>query len=277
MSKTDIIRYNLADRGRTARGQDRNFDLVMAARIINGAEVQERVKHGDMIGYFGHWPRVKYGVQPPEGVMDNGRMVPIIPALRTTFIQADEQGNVDHQVEFLNTTQGKVAARMWASNSGGFSSAINTRMVGNKAVPTGFFGFDFVLEPNYTTNRGYGVALDGVMGGEDMLLDAAQEQQEVMQRCLLMLDSMQQQYDRLLQDNARLLNDQDELLDRLARGATTLQLDAVMAVTHQHVHTALDSAEDFLTANLVGIAQPPAEKKPRPTGITGRMLSKFGL
>ncbi|APQ14632.1 hypothetical protein BJP27_23960 (plasmid) [Pseudomonas oryzihabitans] len=278
MNKTGIIRYNLADRGRKVRGQDRHLDLPAAARLINGADVQERVREGDMIGYFGHWPRIKFGVNPAEGGIVNGQAVSVAPAIRTTFIQADNDGWVDHEVEFLDTVPGKIAARMYASKAGGFSSAINTRPVGNKVVPVGFYGFDFVLEPNYTTNRGYGVALDGVMGGDDFALDAISEAQEIMERCTTMLDSMQAQYDSLLSSHARLTQENDELLDRLARaGINRVALDAVTEVTTLPVHTQLDNADAFLSAKLVTFVEPKKTPKRADQGMLSRVMTQLGL
>jgi len=157
---TDIISYNISDRMREHRGQDRNFDPKAFADLINGAEVQERIKHGDMHGYYGHWPRIKFGMNPQEGGFVDGKQVSLEPAIRTVYMKAYPDGNVEHKVEFLDTSSGKLAERMHKSKAGGFSSAIDFRRQGSKQVPYGFYGFDFVFEPNYSKNRGHEVALD---------------------------------------------------------------------------------------------------------------------
>lgn len=153
--KTGIIRYNLRERGRRHRGLDRNFDTVAAAALINGPELQERVKNGDLLGYYGHYVREKFGMDVGEGRLVGSKMVHIEPALRTISIRADADGWVEHEAEFLDTAPGRLSARMFNSKAGGFSSAITAPKRGSVQVPKQFHGFDYVLEPNYTTNRGY--------------------------------------------------------------------------------------------------------------------------
>jgi hypothetical protein len=64
--RTGIIKFNVTQRGRKFRGGDRNFDPVALAELVNGGDVQERVKNRDMRGYFGHLVRTKFGMEPPE-------------------------------------------------------------------------------------------------------------------------------------------------------------------------------------------------------------------
>jgi uncharacterized coiled-coil protein SlyX len=160
---TDIIKYNISDRMREHRGQERNFDPKAFAKLINGGEVQEKIKHGDMIGYYGHWPRMKFGMNPQEGGFVDGKQVSLEPAIRTVYMKADNKGNVEHKVEFLDTDSGVLAERMHKSKAGGFSSAIDFKRQGNKQIPYGFYGFDFVFEPNYSKNRAHEVSLDCAM------------------------------------------------------------------------------------------------------------------
>ena len=157
--ETKIITYNLKDRGRQYRGKERNFNIRSIVSAINGPACQERVKNRDMLGYYGHWPRIKFGMVPQEGGMDSGRPSLVEPALVTTFLKAHDDGTIEHQAEFLDTDSGQVAAKLYAGRVGGFSSAIDQHR-------PEFFGFDYVLEPNYSTNRGY--TLDDV---RDMTLD----------------------------------------------------------------------------------------------------------
>ncbi len=261
--RTGIIRYNLADRGRAVRGVDRNFDLASAARLINSPDVQERVRHGDLLGYFGHWPRQKFGLNPAEGGVVDGQAVAVAPALRTVSIKASPDGWVEHEAEFLDTVPGKIAARMFASKAGGFSSAIYSgRTIGSKSVPTGFYGFDYVLEPNYSGNRGYALCLDGVMDAELTAYDSVREQHLVLEQCNVLLDSMQGEYDRLLAAFNRLQGENEYYLDRLAReGKPTAILDGVMDVTTRKVGTHLDSADAFLDVPLFAAEQRKVEIK----------------
>ncbi len=171
-NRTEILRYNLRDRGRSHRGTPRNFDVAKVARLLNSPAVQEKVALRDMIGFFGHWPRVKFGLNPSEGGVVNGKAVSVEPALVTTHLKAYEDGTIEHQAEFLDTEAGKLAAKLFKSRAGGFSSAFDGRQ-------SDFFGFDYVLEPNYSTNRGY--ALDSAAEGDEPLseedVQAAEEQQ----------------------------------------------------------------------------------------------------
>ncbi|WP_289172059.1 hypothetical protein [uncultured Parasutterella sp.] len=150
MKKTSLITYNLHERGRQYRGQDRSkIDFSRIIDFINGPECQEMVKNRDLLGYYGHYARMKYGLSPTEvGAVRGEAPVTLQPAIVTTKIKAYKDGTIEHQAEFLNTDNGKICEKLYDSRVGGFSSAIS----GDKSR---FFGFDYVLEPNYSTNRGY--------------------------------------------------------------------------------------------------------------------------
>lgn len=273
--RTGIIRFNLAERGRTARGVERNFDTATAARLINSPAVQERVKHGDMIGYFGHWPRVKFGLNAAEGGIVGGKHVSVEPALRTVYLKAFPDGTVEHEEEFLDTASGKIAARLYASKAGGFSSAIRAPQVGSKAIPSEFHGFDYVLEPNYSTNRGYDVALDGVEGDE--VFDAVAEQQAILDQCSTMLDSMQSAFDQMAAALDRANEENAYYRSRLAsEGKSADVLDGIMDMTVNPITSHLDRADDFLTADLVPL-QPPKKQKQSASPHAERQLSRLGV
>lgn len=157
--QTELIRYNLAERGRTFSGKERNFDIPRVAAEINGPKAQERVKHRDMFGYYGHWPRIAFGMNPAEGGMVDGKVVKVEPALVTVHLQAFDDGTIEHQAEFLDNEAGNVAWKLYKNKTGGFSSAISEHRITGRPV---FYGFDYVLEPNYSTNRGYELVLDSV-------------------------------------------------------------------------------------------------------------------
>src|SRR5258708_18352055 len=157
--KTEIIRYNLTERGRTYRGKERSFDIPRIVAAINSGACQEKVKHRDMLGYYGHWPRVKFGMNPAEGGVVDGKAVRVEPAIVTTYLKALDDGTVEHQEEFLDNDAGKLAYNLYKSKAGGFSSAIDEF---RRSGPE-FYGFDYVLEPNYSTNRGYDIALDSAL------------------------------------------------------------------------------------------------------------------
>jgi hypothetical protein len=186
--KTGRISYNLKDRGRVFRGQPRNFDTVKIAAVINSGQVQEMVKNRDMHGYHGHWPRRKFGLNPQEGGVANGKSVHLESAILTTFLRAEPDGTVELECEFLDTAPGRAASREYFSKAGGFSSVIDTKNLE-------FFGFDYVKEPNYTKNRGY--AFDGVEDGDGVILDDVAEYEKDMADLFETLDSAQTEVEAL--------------------------------------------------------------------------------
>lgn len=188
--KTKAITYNIKERGRKYAGQDRsNVDVLSMVNSINSPLVQELVATGDMYGYYGHEVRMLHGMNPPDTVFtDDGREIRIAPAIRTIELSADKQGNVTHREEFLENATGDYAYEQYKAGIGGFSTAVAFKpsMSGLRQV-NGFYGFDYVRNPNYHTNKGFG-AFDGLMfdslqnpTDEQLLLKQALEQSFIAQ------------------------------------------------------------------------------------------------
>ena len=228
MNRTKRITYNVHDRGRQHRGVDRHFDTAALAALINGPDVQERVKLGDMQGYYGHWPRIKFGMQTQEGGILDGKVISLPLAVRCTYLHCDDQGNITHEHEFLDTVEGRLAERLYDSQSGGFSSAIDAIPRTRPSIPTDFYGFDYVFEPNYTTNRGHKAVLDAITSPdaeerEEMfaLLDAAMaDSTAAASHMLNLFDSLQAQHQLALEALERVTKENDLLIGRLASGKT---------------------------------------------------------
>ena len=162
--KTKPITFNLADRGRKFTGQDRrNVDLKTWIDLINSPATQEMVNTGSMLGYYGHQIRMLFGVNPPETAFVAGKQVSISPAVRTIELYADEQGNVTHRAEFLETPEGEHSLQKYKAKIGGFSGAYDYSSINGTVLPTQVAGMDYVLQPNYVHNAGDGVLLDGVI------------------------------------------------------------------------------------------------------------------
>lgn len=211
MQQPPMITYNLKERGRKHRGVERNFDIPAIVASVNSPETQERVKTRGMLGYFGHWPRVRFGMEPPEGGLDGGKAHSIEPAVVTTHLKAHDDGTIEHQTEFLDTATGQMAARMYSNRVGGFSTAIDPRK-------PELYGFDWVNDPNYSTNRGYDLVLDSVSSGEmtfdDVLCAEQNEQLDAMNRLFEMLEANT----RMALDSAsRFEGENRELLDMLSQ------------------------------------------------------------
>lgn len=259
--ETKIISYNLKDRGRRYRGKDRNFDIAAIVKAINSPACQERVRKRDMLGYYGHWARIKFGILPAEGGLEGGKPAIVEPALVTTLLQAYPDGTVEHRAEFLDTDSGKIAARLFQNRVGGFSSAID-------AAAPAFYGFDYVLEPNYSTNRGW--ALDSV---EDMTLDdveaAVKGEQlrgvmELVNRLESALDCANGQIERLSEEN-------EQLLSAAAAGKEAQTLDSVSVGTFHGGRTIADQMRSdaayfrgFRASDLPKFAEEDTETRKEP-------------
>ncbi len=228
--KTGVITYNVRERGRKHRGVERNFDLQSLAAVVNGPAVQEKVRNRDLQGYYGHWQRQTFGMEPREGAVVDGKVVRIEPAIITTSLRAGTDGTIEHEAEFLDTAPGRTAKRLWGSRSGGFSSAISARQQPDGSdLVTGFYGFDYVLEPNFAGNRGF--ALDGVQVPEEAALLDSVAQAEA--QTLIALDAvytaLQADYERLAEAHARRSLECDALIAELARSGQRRPADEVLA------------------------------------------------
>lgn len=211
MQQPPVIIYNLKERGRQHRGQERNFNIPALVASINGPATQERVATRGMLGYLGHWPRIRFGMEPPEGGLFGGEAYSLEPAVVTVHLKAHPNGDVEHRTEFLDTEPGAIAARMYANRVGGFSSAIDP-------VDNELYGFDWVNDPNYSTNRGYQMALDSAADGGMSFMDVLMaEQQERLDSQRALMDVMEKQMGMALDSAARLEQDNNELLELLAQ------------------------------------------------------------
>lgn len=267
--KTGVIRYNFNERARLHNGVDRVVDIPSAMRVCNGPQVQELIKSGDVLGYYGHNYRELYGLDVPETVVVQGKAIALEPSVRTVFLHVHPDGTVEHEQEFLNTRTGQLCDRLFGDKAFGFSSAFDTREVAGVRFVTGFFGFDFVRAPNYHTNRGY--MLDSLAGEGDrrdaMLLDH-----------IAMLDSLggmlEQQtaaYAALEGHCERLHAENDQLVRMLARikakggdgamldSATAAQGDKTAVRLVVPASVMLDSARAALAMPLTPFERLPEE------------------
>lgn len=158
--QTPVISFSLADIGRRYTGKKRAWNIPRLVEAINSSATQERIRNRDMLGYYGHWPRQRLGMTLAEGGVIDGKVVIIEPAHVTTMMRADTDGTVHHQAEFFDNAPGAAAGGAYRNKFGGFSSAINH----DKPM---IYGFDYVLEPNFTTNRPY--SLDSADAEDDAI------------------------------------------------------------------------------------------------------------
>lgn len=230
METTPVIRYNLKDRGRVHTGQQRNFDIRKIADAINSPATQETVASRGMLGYYGHAPRIRYGLVPVEGGFEQGKYKVVQPAIVTTYLQADYDGNVEHRTEFLDTDDGQLAAKLWKGKIGGFSSAIDE----NKPA---FYGFDYVAQPNYLGNSFRNAVLDSAGASGDIITyDSvyAVEQAELAGGLVIasILDSVSAERHATNAVIERLTLENEALLSAMAAGGrdASVVLDSMSAV-----------------------------------------------
>jgi len=258
MQQPSVIKYNLHDRGRQYRGTERNYNVKAIVDSINGGPTQERVKTRGMLGYFGHWPRLRFGMEPPEGGVVDGQAQAIEPAVVTTHLAAFDDGTVEHKTEFLDNTTGNIVAKMYANRVGGFSSAIDVRK-------PELFGFDWVNDPNYSTNRGYDLLCDSVVAGEVTLDQVFAEEQAQQQSMIERLVATLEANNRIALDRCesleRTVEELMEMVERAKgerpRGLGDLVTDGVIDRAH-----ALESeVAAFKDADLPMVHDPVASAK----------------
>ncbi|WP_321946593.1 hypothetical protein [Paraburkholderia sp. J10-1] len=233
-----------------------------------------------MVGYYGHWVRRRFGLDPVEVGVVNGKPVNFEPALVTTHLSADADGNIEHQAEFLDTATGKIAARLYASKQGGFSSAIGANARGGLDVPFAFAGFDYVLEPNYTTNRGY--VLDSAHAPEGMILDSALVEWNGAAAAMnTVYEGLQADHARVLEVVAHLREENEQLLSMIASGNTTLALDSATAASERPTFISnmrtefAQRVDSFATADLAGYERQKEDTPVDPT--LEPFLQRYGV
>lgn len=278
--ETPVIRYNLNDRGRQHTGQKRNFNVRAIADAINSPATQETVASRGMLGYYGHAPRVRYGMAPVEGGFEQGKYKVVQPAIVTTHLRADYDGNVEHRAEFLDTEDGALAAKLWKGRIGGFSSAIDT------AKPA-FYGFDYVAQPNFLGNSFRGAALDSAADAGAVTYDSVyaieQAEQAGGHAMAALLDSIESERHATNAVIERLTLENEQLLSALAAngGDASAALDSMGMI--RPVIVGADAAERmardrryFLDAALPALAPMEQEAgEPRDYAVS-RLLSRFG-
>lgn len=265
--KSGVIKFNVNDTGRLHTGSARNFDCAALCALVNSPAVQERVRLRGMHGYFGHWPRMRYGLYPPEGLIDGGKVVNIEPALVTTLLRAQPDGTLEHEAEFLDTPTGHIAARMHSNRIGGFSTAILAPNKRNGAdVVSEFAGFDYVAEQNVVQNRGYLLDSSSSAAQEIILDSMARDMGGSLHALHALMRHMQRDYDLQASVILALQQENEDLLSMQANGrvfdhASGHSVGVVQAVDATKQFTS--SAQSFMAASLPGW-QPPSQSGKTP-------------
>lgn len=155
--------FSLLDTQRKYTGIHRKYVIENAQNICYSPETRERISKREAFGYYGHGRRVlceKFDIEEVDVItLPDGSqaMVSNIPSNITVSFEVDKNGTVKHKQEILDTETGRIVASLNKSKVGGFSWACPGEDGGRTKITllTGFAGFDYVLAPGFSANRGY--------------------------------------------------------------------------------------------------------------------------
>lgn len=173
--------FNIFNDGRKHNVAPQRFLLSSIQAIAQSDKTQERIKLGEAVGFYGHTIREKTNKLKPnekEWIPIDGKMVEVRvePAIRCTDFYCDDDGNVTHTEEFLDTDDGKAAYAAYKSGNGGFSWALggsNGTGKGFVSVARELAGFDYVFNPNFIPTERRDMLLSSVReDAKDMLLSS---------------------------------------------------------------------------------------------------------
>lgn len=161
---SDIIEcsFSLFDEGRKYTGHHRKYILENAKQICYSPATREKIALNEALGYFGHGRREiagKVRISEVEKIMENGKalIVENVPSNVTVAFDVLDDGTVKHKQRILESAPGQIVAGLNKSKVGGFSWACAGSDGGRKGatVLTSFEGFDYVMNPGFSSNRGY--------------------------------------------------------------------------------------------------------------------------
>ena len=140
-------------------------------------------------------------------------------------------GNIEHKTEFLDTPSGRRAARMFANRIGGFSTVIDQGK-------NEFIGQDFVLDPNYSTNRPYTLDSTSDLTFDQVLSEVKSEEEEFWNTLINIKDN---QIDTLSTTLDSLQSENNDLISLLAKAG----LDNTPKKPVLPISVAIDSVSRF--------------------------------
>lgn len=173
------IKFSLLDEGRKYTGHHRKYILESARTVCYAPETREGIQLREKFGFLGHGRRVLTGkLQLGETELvrlPNGQSILLenIPSNVTTFFEVSQNGDVEHHQELLLENEpGKTVFGLHKSRVGGFSWACGGADGGAMGATkiNSFEGFDYVLNPGFSANRGY-ILESADAGTRDMILE----------------------------------------------------------------------------------------------------------
>ena len=156
-------KFSLLHEGRQYSGNHRKYIIENAREMCYSGPTRELIKLREAFGYYGHGRRVLSGKMTlPEvdviTMADGSKaMVSNIPSNVTTKFEILEDGTVCHSQDILDTEPGRIVSSLNKSRVGGFSWACSgsEKGLGKTTRLSSFSGFDYVLQPGFSGNRGY--------------------------------------------------------------------------------------------------------------------------
>lgn len=173
-------KFNIFQEGRTYTGHHRKYMLESAISSCYDPKTREKIALREAVGFFGHGRREMAGkvkIREVEAIkLPNGATVITenVPACVTVGFEIDKEGNVTHRQEILDTAAGKAISALNRSRVGGFSWACGGADGGAMGLTrlTSFEGFDYVIDPGFSANRGYVLESAGEPATLDMILES---------------------------------------------------------------------------------------------------------
>lgn len=169
--------FSLLNQGRVYTGNHRKYIIENAREVCYAPATRERIKLREAFGYYGHGRRQlarKMDINEIELVPLPGgaQIISNIPSNVTVKFDIAEDGTVTHTQDILHSETGNIVQGLHASRVGGFSWACpgSDRATGTRL--TGFAGFDYVLQPGFSANRGYVLESAGSAPMEQMILES---------------------------------------------------------------------------------------------------------
>ena len=139
------ITFNPFEHGHYMGGA-RNYNPQKYKAMIENKKTQLHIDNGYALGGYTHDVRTKSG--QIKSFMENGE--PIIPCCKTVSMEWVNRGSgkgfVRHTQRIADNKIGREVQKLIKAGIGGFSSVHNLQS-------GDFFGFDYVIYPNFTTNR----------------------------------------------------------------------------------------------------------------------------
>jgi hypothetical protein len=169
--------FNLKDHGRSD-GNGRGYLVNSVRKLIDSVQFKERLKLGELYGYFGHNLRQltgKMDLDEVSVIQYKGKPVVIetVPSNRTIHFDVNDEGIVTHTQEILDTPSGRAVKAMRDAGVGGWSWAVMGVPTALGAIARSFHGFDFVKHPSYIDNDKMQQLFESVgVNDEDALLES---------------------------------------------------------------------------------------------------------